>query len=345
MSESKRLFTFGCSFSRYDWPTWADLLAQDSSFDKTYNWAAPGLGNRAIAERIAECHSKYNFTKDDTVIVQWSSHLRHDYHTFFEDEKDNAPSFGWKTKGSLFNMYNSERYGRRWYEVFFDEKSYVMHSLNAMIMAQGILTSTGATWLMTTIADFKKLGNDFLRFNGDGEHVSGSKDLLKQYPEFDHYIETIWDNNKDNWIEPIGSFCWKDQVIGNGDHFDSLQRMNHSAASDFEMNGNLQSLTDSTMIYKFRNDNPKTQASQPHWWDPHPSTTGHSKFVSEIINSKLGFKKELNDKQQRIVSNVDKHYTQVENTDLYTFRHAIGVNVMIELGLSGSETAVLPEGY
>ena len=96
-----------------------------------------------------------------------------------------------------------------------------MHSLNAMIMTQGILTSTGATWLMTTIADFKKLGNDFLRFSGDGEHVSGSKDLLKQYPEFNHYIETIWDNNKDNWIEPIGSFCWKDQTIGNGDNFDN----------------------------------------------------------------------------------------------------------------------------
>ena len=85
-------------------------------------------------------------------------------------------------------------------------------------------------------------------------HVSGSKDLLKQYPEFDHYIETIWDNNKDNWIEPIGSFCWKDQTIGNGDNFDNIEK-NYRDAIDFEMNANLQYITDSPMIYKFKNTN------------------------------------------------------------------------------------------
>ena len=344
MSGSKRLFTFGCSFSRYDWPTWADLLGYNLNFNENYNWAAPGLGNRAIAERIAECHSKYKFTKEDTVLVQWSSHLRHDYHTFSQDEKDPAPSYGWKTKGSLFNLYNSERYGRRWFEVFFDEKSYVMHSLNAMIMAQGLLKSTGATWLMTTIADFKKLGNDFLRFSGDGEHVPGSKDLLQQYPEFDHYIETIWDNHEDNWLEPIGSFCWKDQTIGDGDHFDNIEK-NYSDAIDFEMNANLQHLTDSPMIYKFANTNPKTKASQPHWWDPHPSTLGHSEYVTNIVNPKLGFKKELNDKQQYIVSKVDQNYNQLNDPDLFTFRHNVGVSVMLELGLAGDEVAKLPEGY
>ena len=99
------------------------------------------------------------------------------------------------------------------------------------------------------------------------------------------------------------------------------------------------------MIYKFVNTNPKTKASQPHWWDPHPSTLGHSEYVTNIINPKLGFKKELNDKQQYIVSKVDRHYTQLIDPDLFTFRHNVGVNVMLELGLSGIEQAKLPEGY
>ena len=24
-----RLFTFGCSYTRYNWPTWADIIADD----------------------------------------------------------------------------------------------------------------------------------------------------------------------------------------------------------------------------------------------------------------------------------------------------------------------------
>ena len=40
------------------------------------NWGFPGLGNRAIAERVAECHIKNNITKDDTVLVQWSTHTQ-----------------------------------------------------------------------------------------------------------------------------------------------------------------------------------------------------------------------------------------------------------------------------
>ncbi len=40
----------------YAWPTYADFLGYE--FDYYENWAFPGLGNRAIAERVAECHVK-----------------------------------------------------------------------------------------------------------------------------------------------------------------------------------------------------------------------------------------------------------------------------------------------
>ena len=39
-------------FTNYAWSTWADILGCD--FDTYENWAYPGLGNRAIAERVAE---------------------------------------------------------------------------------------------------------------------------------------------------------------------------------------------------------------------------------------------------------------------------------------------------
>ena len=66
MTKTKsRLFTFGCSFTMYAWPTYADFLGY--SFDEYENWAFPGLGNRAIAERIAECHVKNKFTEINDV--------------------------------------------------------------------------------------------------------------------------------------------------------------------------------------------------------------------------------------------------------------------------------------
>lgn len=70
----KRLFVFGCSYTSWNWPTYADIYAQQ--FDHYENWGHAGLGNRAIAERVAECHATNEFDKDDTVIVQWSSHLQ-----------------------------------------------------------------------------------------------------------------------------------------------------------------------------------------------------------------------------------------------------------------------------
>ena len=55
----KRLFAFGCSFTHYAWPSYADFLGYE--FDSFSNWAHPGLGNRAIAQRVAECNIKNNF--------------------------------------------------------------------------------------------------------------------------------------------------------------------------------------------------------------------------------------------------------------------------------------------
>jgi len=36
----RRLFAFGCSFTQYKWPTWADILGK--SFDLSYNLGKSG---------------------------------------------------------------------------------------------------------------------------------------------------------------------------------------------------------------------------------------------------------------------------------------------------------------
>lgn len=78
MIKDKRLFTFGCSFTHYHYPTWADIIAQN--FTEFQNWGDPGAGNNFILNSLVECHSRNKFTSDDTVIIFWSGLARIDYY-------------------------------------------------------------------------------------------------------------------------------------------------------------------------------------------------------------------------------------------------------------------------
>lgn len=72
-----RVFTFGCSFTKYVWPTWANILSVSPNID-LQNWGSIGQGNDFIHKRVIECNAINKFTPDDTVIILWSEHLRFD---------------------------------------------------------------------------------------------------------------------------------------------------------------------------------------------------------------------------------------------------------------------------
>lgn len=88
----KRLFAFGCSFTGYGWPTWADIVGQ--SFDYYENWGTAGIGNYLISSRVLECHSVCNITKDDTVMVMFTSIPRIDYY-----------NGNWSLNGNIYNSH------------------------------------------------------------------------------------------------------------------------------------------------------------------------------------------------------------------------------------------------
>ena len=51
----KRLFAFGCSFTCYIYPTWADIIYQSLNEDcEFYNCGRSGGGNLFISHRITE---------------------------------------------------------------------------------------------------------------------------------------------------------------------------------------------------------------------------------------------------------------------------------------------------
>ena len=72
----KRLITFGCSFTDYSWPTWADIIADDLGCEYE-NWAMGGGGNQQIARRALYRYTR-GFDATDIVMIQWTSITRED---------------------------------------------------------------------------------------------------------------------------------------------------------------------------------------------------------------------------------------------------------------------------
>ena len=286
----RRLFAFGCSFTNYAWPTYADFLSYE--FDEYENWGFPGLGNRAIAERVAECHAKNNITKDDIVLVQWTSHVRNDFHTFQEIEysKDKfihgwfrpTNKIGWKTQGNIFSSGNLDiNYNPKWINTFWDEYSYFMYSMNEILLTQGLLDATKCTWRMITISDTKKLGSDIP--HTQGETSRDTINVWEDHPEFNCYKETIFEGKyKNHWLEPLGLFAWEREED----------------------------------LYSFKGPN-----DPEPYKDFHPSHKHHYEYMNEVVRPSLSINSKNNNKQQSTYDRITRLKEQTE--DLISFEEKI----------------------
>lgn len=93
-----RLFTFGCSYTRYSYATWADLIGVN--YDEFYNFGCGGASNTYIMNRFIEANNMFNISNDDTVIVMLTGIGRFSYY-------DRTKT--WRTQGDMFEYhYNTK---------------------------------------------------------------------------------------------------------------------------------------------------------------------------------------------------------------------------------------------
>lgn len=128
----KRLFTFGCSFTNYHWPTWADILSHE--YDEFQNWAQVGCGNHFIFYSLIECIQRNKITADDTVAIMWTGITREDRYV---DKQ-------WKPMGSVFLEETS--YPREYVENFTDPTGYLITNLAVVESCRRILDSIGCQY-------------------------------------------------------------------------------------------------------------------------------------------------------------------------------------------------------
>ena len=118
-----RLFTFGCSFTQYRWPTWADILSQEYSYFQ--NWGKGGAGNHYIFYSLVEFIARNDISKDDTIIVMWTSVAREDRYLKGK----------WFSNGSIYNS----KYPKEYIKKFTDPDGYLVMNLALIHACKEIL--------------------------------------------------------------------------------------------------------------------------------------------------------------------------------------------------------------
>lgn len=141
-----RLFAFGCSFTNYQWPTWADIVGKQ--FETFENWGQPGAGNQYIFNALTECHLKNQITPNDTVIIMWSSICREDRYIKGQ----------WITRG---NVYTGNSVEKDYLDNFVDNRGFLIRDLSLIFGAKNILDNIGCKYIflsmcpLTTINDYE----------------------------------------------------------------------------------------------------------------------------------------------------------------------------------------------
>jgi hypothetical protein len=85
-----RCFAFGCSFTNWFYPTWADFIGYN--FDEYYNYAKGATSNTTMFHRFIEVDKQFTFTKDDMILWGLSGLGR--YNFFVEKEPGVTNLFG-----------------------------------------------------------------------------------------------------------------------------------------------------------------------------------------------------------------------------------------------------------
>jgi hypothetical protein len=117
-----RVFTFGCSFTQFFWPTWSDIIEYDMKLP-TQNWGLCGLGNVGIAHRLLEADATHKFTERDLIMVLWSTWPR-------ECRFINGQ---WQSAGNIFN--NRELYNKKFQKTYWSANNDIIKNVGAIHMA------------------------------------------------------------------------------------------------------------------------------------------------------------------------------------------------------------------
>lgn len=187
---AKRFFAFGCSYTSYTWPTWADLISaslKEQGYE-CYNFGKNGIGNFAIASSIARADSIFSFDEDDIICVVWTSWYRED--RFISTNNNLAPN--WANVGSVFrnSVYDDEFIAKYW-----SLENDIIKNCTAISLCQkaynlnfeGFMSHDGSGEVRKH--SFSDYTSDFLNFNFKNAFDKNYAGVLSPLDQFINLIE------------------------------------------------------------------------------------------------------------------------------------------------------------
>lgn len=164
-----RLFTFGCSFTQYNWITWADILG--NLFDEYHNYGVCGAGNMYMFNRFIHNIETHKINKDDTVMIMWTNVTR-------EDRFINGQ---WTRCGNLFT--SQDFYTRDFIEKYVDIRGCYERDIPIIHATRLILDSIGCKYVMMSMVDIT---------NSDQYSVNDKiEDIKELYKRFESTLQLI----------------------------------------------------------------------------------------------------------------------------------------------------------
>lgn len=190
----KRLFAFGCSFTKYQWGTmWPEIIAYDLDIPH-YNYGRSGAGNQYMANVMMQADEHYSFNEDDLVIVCWTNVCRF----------DNIVEGKWTTPGNLFSQ---EVYPKNFVRDFVDPDGMLLRDLATIKLVSTFLEQRKVQHHFLSMVDIVKNTNQWSTDRHDTKLSKGVfEPTIKKINN--SFYEILWNNDikkkfeKDRKINP-----------------------------------------------------------------------------------------------------------------------------------------------
>jgi len=185
-SKYKRLFVFGCSFTQYRWPTWADIIAKDNPHLEYFNTANSGAGNLYIFNQLSQHINHYEMNSEDLVMIMWSTFYREDRYI----------EHGWKTPG---NIYTQGDYDDEFVAKFCCPRGMTIRDLALVDIATRMMISADVHCAQSFCMPYEQQ----LHYGGQPSQLAEEMRLAEVYDMYghlpDYMLPSLMDVFPDGW--------------------------------------------------------------------------------------------------------------------------------------------------
>jgi len=182
----QRLFTFGCSFTDYNWTGWPEIVAYDLQIP-LYNYGRIAAGNQYIFNMLMQADANFKFRSNDLIMICWTNVCRED--RYIQDH--------WQLCG---NIYTQDFYDQHFIDNCADPLGYLIRDLATIAATDAFLQQRGCQYHHMAMMDIirrKDQWNPDASMFGTAEQMHT---LLKMYgPVLQRipasYYDVLWNND------------------------------------------------------------------------------------------------------------------------------------------------------